>query len=135
MNANPLPLLRLLLVLTMLPLAACTDPRSNSLSRLRHADAAELRMEAARLYTQLFPAAGPTLIPVQPAAWPAALLKLRPLRMNLYRDGLAISLQARPGFEYGLHIVPAGMTDDLKPTERTQYEKLQDGIYYFTQKR
>jgi hypothetical protein len=63
------------------------------------------------------------------------LLKLRPIRLNLYRDGVAISLQTRPGFEYGLHVIPVGVTDDLKSTERTQYEKLQDGIYYFTQKR
>jgi hypothetical protein len=55
--------------------------------------------------------------------------------MNLYRDGLAISLVAAPGLEYGLHIVPAGASEILKSTERTQYEKVQDGIYYFTQKR
>ena len=135
MNANPTSLLRLLLLLAMLPLAACTDPRTNSLSRLRSADAAELRSEAGRLYTRFFPAAGPMFIAVQPEAWPAPLLKLRPLRMNIYRDGLAISLQTQPGYEYGLHVIPVGVTDDLKSTERTQYEKLQDGIYYFTQKR
>ena len=132
MNANPL---RPLLLVAALSLASCTDPRSNSLSRLHHADAAELRAVAAQLYTRLFPAPGPTLVPVRPELWPAALLKLRPLRMNLYRDGLAVSLQASPGFEYGLHILPTGATDELKSTGRTQYEKLQDGIYYFTQKR
>lgn len=135
MNPSPISLPRLLLLLAMLPLAACTDPRTNSLSRLRSADAAELRTEAGRLYTRLFPAAGPMFIAVQPEAWPAPLLKLRPIRLNLYRDGLAISLQTQPGFEYGLHVIPVGMPDELKSTERTQYEKLQDGIYYFTQKR
>jgi hypothetical protein len=132
MNANPL---RLLLLLAALSLASCTDPRSNSLSRLHHADAAELRTEVTRLYTQLFPAFDPELVPIRPEQWPAALLKLRPLRMNLYRDGLAVSLQAAPGFEYGLHILPNGASEEMKSTERTQYEKLQDGIYYFTQKR
>lgn len=132
MNANPF---RPLLLLAALSLASCTDPRSNSLSILRHADAAELRMEVARLHTRMFPAPGPTLIPIRPEIWPAAFLKLRPLRLNLYRDGLAVSLQASPGFEYGLHILSTGANDPLKSTERTQYEKLQDGIYYFTQKR
>ena len=135
MNANLTSVLRLLLLLASLPLAACTDPRTNSLSRLRSADAGELRTEAGRLYTRLFPAAGPMFVAVQPEAWPAPLLKLRPIRLNLYRDGLAISLQTQPGYEYGLHVIPVGVTDDLKSTERTQYEKLQDGIYYFTQKR
>ena len=135
MNPNPTSLLRVLLLLAMLSFAACTDPRTNSLSRFRSADAAELRTEAGRLYTSLFPAAGPMFVAVQPEAWPASLLKLRPLRLNLYRDGLAISLQSQPGYEYGLHVIPVGVADDLKSTERTQYEKLQDGIYYFTQKR
>ena len=135
MLATPMTFLRLLLLLAMLPLAACTDPRSNSLSRLKHADAAELRAEVSRLYTRLFPAAGPTIVPLQSEQWPAALLKLSPIRMNLYRDGLAISLHSQPGFEYGLHIIPSGVTDDLKSTDHTQYEKLQEGIYYFTQKR
>ena len=126
---------RLLLLLTTLSLAACTDPRSNSLSRLHHADAAGLRTEVMQLYTQLLASPDATLVPVRPEQWPAALLKLRPLRMNLYRDGLAVSLQASPGYEYGLHILPTGAANELKSTERTQYEKLQDGIYYFAQKR
>ena len=135
MNSAPMQIFRLLLLLAMLPLAACGDPRSHSLSRLRNADVAGLRAEVAQLTAKLLPPAGPELVPIQPELWPAAFVKLRPLRMNLYRDGLAVSLQAAPGLEYGLHIVPAGASAELKSTERTQYEKLQDGIYYFTQKR
>ncbi|MEO6788266.1 MAG: hypothetical protein ABI318_19255 [Chthoniobacteraceae bacterium] len=127
--------LRLLLLLAVLTLAACSDPRSTSLSRLRHANAAELRASVAQLYTRLFPAPGPTVVPVRPDVWPAALMKLHPLRMNLYRDGLAITLQAGPGMEYGLHILATGDAQQPKSTARTQYEKLQDGIFYFSQKR
>ena len=126
---------RLLLLLALLPIAACSDPRSDSLSRLRKADAAGLRAEVARLTVLLLLPAGPEIVPVQPELWPVAIVKLRPLRMNLYRDGLAVSLVATPGLEYGLHIVPAGASVALKSTERTQYEKVQDGIYYFVQKR
>ena len=135
MNSAPMQIFRLLLLVAMLPLAACGDPRSHSLSRLRNADAAGLRAEVAQLTAKLLPPAGPEFVPIQPELWPAAFVKLRPVRMNLYRDGLAVSLQAAPGYEYGLHIVPAGASDALKSTERTQYEKLQDGIWYFTQKR
>ncbi len=135
MNSRPMQIFRLLFLLAMLPLAACSDPRSNSLSRLRDADAPGLRVEAAQLTAKLLPSAGPELIPVQPELWPVAFVKLRPLRMNLYRDGIAVSLQATPGFEYGLHIVPAGASVVLNSTERTQYERLQDGIYYFVQDR
>ncbi len=127
--------IRLLLLFAALALPACTDPRRISLSRLEGVKAADLRAEVAQLHASLLAAPGPALVPVTPETWPASLLKLRPLRMNLYRDGLAVSLRSAPGYEYGLHIVRAGASEDLKSTERTQYEKIQDGIYYFTQKR
>ncbi len=128
-------IIRLLLLSAVLALSACTDPRGISISRLEGVRAADLRAEVAQLHTALFAAAGATLVPVPPEMWPASLLKLRPLRMNLYRDGLAVSIRSAPGYEYGLHIVRAGAHEELKSTERTQYERLQDGIYYFTQKR
>ncbi len=126
---------RFLLLLSALSFVGCGEPRSDSLSRLRQTDVPELRAEATRLYALLFPAPGSTFIPVRPELWPAAILKIHPLRMNLYRDGLAVTLQAEPGFEYGIHILPTGASDSVKSTPRTQYEKLQDGIYYFAQKR
>lgn len=135
MNSFPMHLFRLLLLFALMPLASCSDPRSDSVSRLRKADAAALRAEVAQLTAKLLPPAGPEIVPIQPDLWPVAFLKLRPLRMNLYRDGLAVSLKGEPGVEYGLHIVPAGASAELKSTQRTQYEKLQDGIYYFVQKR
>ena len=135
MNANPMPMFRLLLILAALSFAACTDPRRTSVSRLRSANVAELRTEVARLYTRMFHGSGHALMPIRPEVWPAAILKLRPLRLNLYRDGLAVSLQARPGFEYGIHILPAGDAEAPKSTARTQYERLDDGIFYFAQKR
>lgn len=132
---NPVSPFRILLLLAVMAFTACDNPRSHAQSRIRHADVAELRAEVARLYTRLFPAPGPNLIPVRPEQWPAAILKLRPLRLNLYRDGLAVTLQSEPGVEYGIHILPSGDADLPKSTPRTRYEKLQDGISYFEQKR
>ena len=128
--------IRVLLLFVMLPLTACNGPHGTSLSRLRSADVADLRSNVALLYTRLFPAPGPTFVPVGPEYWPPTLAKLRPLRMNFFRDGLAITLYTEPGMEYGLHILPTGDNwPQPTSTERTQYEKLQDGIYYFAQKR
>ncbi len=135
MNSHPMRIFRLLLLLALLPLAACSDPRSHSLSRLRGADAAGLRAEVAQLTAKLLPPGGAEFVPLQPELWPVAFVKLRPLRLNLYRDGLAVSLKATPGVEYGLHIAMAGASVDQKSTERTQYEKVQDGVWYFIQKR
>jgi len=135
MNANPMSLLRALLLLATLSFTACTDPRSNAQSRLRHADLAELRADVARLHTRLFLAPGAPVVALRPEMWPPSVLKLRPLRLNLYRDGLAVTIQAAPGFEYGIHIAPTGPAEPPKSTDRTQFEKLQDGICYFAQKR
>lgn len=135
MNPIPMRLFRLLLLPLILSFTACSDPRNTARSRLRRADTTELRAEVARLYTRMFPAPGPNLIPLRPEWWPPALLKLRPLRMNLYRDGLAVTLVAAPGFDYGIHILPTGDAEPPKPTARTQYEKLDEGISYFVQKR
>ncbi len=135
MNANPMSLLRLLLLLSVLSFTACTDPRSTAASRLRNADVAELRSDVAKLCTRLFLSPGSTMVAVRPEMWPASVLKLRPLRLNLYPDGLAVTVQAEPGFEYGIHIAPTGHSEPPKSTARTQYEKLQDGICYFVQKR
>ena len=135
MNANPMSLLRALLLLTALSFTACTDPRSDARSRLRHADVTELRSDVARLYTRLFLAPGSPVVAVRPEMWPPSILKLRPIRMNLFRDGLAVTLKAAPGFEYGLHIAPTGPAEPPKSTDRTQFEKLQEGVCYFVQKR
>ncbi len=135
MNTTPPPMLRLLLLLAAFSLAACSDPRKNSIARLKDADVAELRAEVARLYTRMFTGSGYTLIPVRPEFWPAPILKLRPRRLNLYRDGLAVTLQTEPGYEYGIHILPAGDAEAPQPSARTRYEKLEPGIFYFAQKR
>ncbi len=135
MNAKLMRLFRLLPMLAALSLSGCTDPRTRCLARVRDADVAELRAETARLYTQMFSVSGHTLIPVRPELWPPAILKLHPRRLNLYRDGLAVSLVSEPGYECGIHILPAGDAEVPKESARTQYESLGNGLFYFTQKR
>jgi hypothetical protein len=127
--------LRLLLCLAFLLLPACTDPRKAALSRLRGVKVEDIRTEVARLHTQYFASRGPEFIPIRPESWPASFVSLRPSRMTLYRDGLAITLQDRPGFEYGIHVVPPGDITPPRSTKITRYEPLQDGIYFFEQAR
>jgi len=130
-----MPVLRLLLVLAVLSLTACTDPRKTTLARLRLAKVEDIRAEVARLRTQHFASPGPEFVPLRPEFWPASIQSLRPLRMTLYSDGLAIAIQDEPGLEFGIHIVPPGDIAPPEPTETTQYQWLQDGLYFYTQKR
>jgi hypothetical protein len=121
--------------LAALALAACGGPRAEALSRLRKSDVNELRTDVARLHTQYFAAQTQTFFPLTPIAWPASTKRMKPIRLNLYHDGLAIALRQEPGNEFGLHIVPPGMKDPPQPTPYISYERIEDGIYYYSLKR
>lgn len=114
---------------------ACDGPRDNATRRLAKTGVAELRTDAARLHTQYF--SGPSLgyFPLRPEQWPESAKRIRPLRIGVYRDGLAIALQEEPGVEFGLHIVPGGLPEPPNPTPFTKYDRLQDGIYFYTLQR
>ena len=130
-----MPALRLLLLLGILALAACSDPRETTLARMRHAKFEDIRADVARLHAQHFVSPGPEFIPIRPELWSPAIRDLRPLRMTLYRDGLAIATLDKPGFEFGIHVVPPGDIAPPKSTPITQYQFLQNGLYFYTQKR
>jgi hypothetical protein len=130
-----MPLLRLLLLLGILALPACTDPRKTMLARLRQAKVEEIRTDVARLHTQHFASRGPEFVPIRPEYWPESIQKLRPLRMTLYRDGLAIAIHDEPGVEFGIHVIPPGDIVPPKSTKMTRYELIQDGIYFYRQER
>jgi len=130
-----MPLLRIPLLLCLLLLAACSDPRSGVLSRLRQANAGEIRAEVAQLHAKYFAYKGPEFFPVRHDAWPMNIQKLRPLRMTLYHDGLAIAIHDEPGLELGIHVVPPGNTVAPESTARTSYQPIQDGFYYYSQMR
>ncbi|MEQ1854805.1 MAG: hypothetical protein ABMA01_24830 [Chthoniobacteraceae bacterium] len=129
------PLIPLIPVLAALALVACNDPRSAATARLRKSSVADLRTDAARLHTQFFSAVTQEHFPLFQFHWPESAKKLKPIRMNLYRDGLAIALRQEPGAEFGLHIVPRGITDPPLPTPYIEYERIEDGVYSYVLKR
>ena len=124
-----LPLLAALLC------TACDSPRDDATRRLRNVAVADLQTDAARLHTQFFAAPSQDYFPLKPEQWPESTKKLRPLRIGLYRDGLAIALREEPGVEFGLHIVPRGVPEPPAPTPYTHYERLEEGVYWYTLQR
>ena len=121
--------------LAALLLIACDTPRSQVLAQLRKTNAAELRTDAARLHTQLLHTPDQEYIPVKSNWWTERIRKLKPLRVGLYRDGLAIALREEPGFEYGLHIIPQGVARIPTPSPYIQYEPIEDGVFAYTLQR
>ena len=126
---------RCLPFLAALLLIACDSPRTEVLARLRKSNAAELRTDAARLHTQLLHTSDQDYIPLKSNWWTERIRKLKPLRVGLYRDGLAIALREEPGFEYGLHIIPQSVARIPNPSPYIQYDRIEDGIYSYTLKR
>ena len=126
---------RCLPLLAALLLAACDSPRTEVLARLRKTNAAELRTDAARLHTQLLHTPDQDYLPLKSNWWTERIRKLKPLRVGLYRDGLAIALREDPGFEYGLHIIPQSVARIPTPSSYIQYERIEDGVYCYTLQR
>jgi hypothetical protein len=122
-------------VLAAFVLAACDDPRREATSRLRDTSAASLRADATRLHSQFFTSEMRDCFPLTPAQWPESAKKMKPVRVNLYRDGLAIGLRQEPGLETGLHILPLGITTPPVPTPYIEYEPIEVGIYRYSLKR
>jgi len=126
---NCLPLLAALL------LAACDNPRTEAIARLRKANIPALRTDAARLHTQFLQTPDVDYMPLKSNLWPDNLRKLKPIRIGLYRDGLAVALREEPGFEFGLHFIPMGVARPPNPSKYVRYERLEDGVYWYTLER
>ena len=127
--------LRCLTLLAALAFTACSDPRSDALARLRKISVSDLRTDAARLHTQFFTAPSTAHVPLAPYHWSETAKNLKPIRLNLYRDGLAIALRQDPGVEFGVHVVPRGMAGPPVPSPYVRYEQLEEGIYWYSLKR
>jgi hypothetical protein len=126
---------RLLLLLLALLAGGCGNPRDEAAARLRSVPAVELRNDAARLHTQFLSAPGQQHVPLMPFHWPESTKKLEPVRVNLYRDGLAIALRLEPGVEFGIHVLPLGVNAPPAASPHVQYERIEDGIYFYTLQR
>ena len=126
--------LRLLLALAFVLIAACSDPRAQARDRLHGVDRQHLRLDAARLYKQLYAATGPEFIILKQAQWPEAFRALKPIRIGCYRDGFSLALADDSVNETGLHIQPLGITHPPIAGKLT-YERLEEGIYWYSLKK
>ena len=130
-----MPPRRCLPLLAALLLAACDNPRAEVLARLHKSNSAELRTDAARLHTQHLHTPDMDYLPLKSNWWTERIRKLKPLRVGLYRDGLAVALRQEPGFEYGLHIIPQGVARTPSPSPHIEYQRVEDGVYSYTLQR
>ena len=121
-----------LILIFALLLAGCTDPRGRALKTMQRFKQDQLRREVALFYKDAFAEHRKTSVAMNPKYWSQAFNDLRPERITAYPDGFAFCLEAKGDAESGLYIVPLGMEHEPKPTPWASYEKLSEGIFWYS---
>jgi hypothetical protein len=122
----------LALLLCILTLAACSNPRSRAERALRKLDVQTLRMDAARLYKDLYAARGLEFIVLKNKKLPRSFQQLEPLRACAYPDGFSLAFESDADQERGLYIVPLHMPHTPANSATATYEKIADGVYWYS---
>lgn len=100
-------------------------------AEVRQADAAALRHDAAVVYKDFLSAAGPDFAVVPPGAWPKSFRAFKPVRVQVYPDGVALALTPTADSESGLYIVPQGMERPPVPHARARFRPMREGIFRY----
>jgi hypothetical protein len=124
--------LRLLLPGLLALIAAGCSPRREVEQKLATVDRAQLREEAAVLYKQIFAGTAPDFTAIKPDEWPATFRALGPRSVGGFKDGFSLSFISRGGIESGLYVVPQFMDVEPSAGRRAQFEKIADGIYWYS---
>ena len=122
----------LLILLPALLLAACSDSRARAMKTVQRVTAAQLRRDVARYYKNIFAPHQKTIVTVHPEIWTLAFVELHPERITAYPDGFAFRLESNGDAESGLYIVPLGMEHDPTLTPWATFEKLSEGIFWYS---
>lgn len=124
--------MRVALIITCTALlSACSDLRKDTVGKITAEEAKDLRLDAAKLYIEYRKILGAEYIPLKPAAWPESFKKYKPLRVGMYRDGVALALDGAAPTEQGIHVVPSSMEAAPISSGRITYDRIQDGVFWY----
>ena len=99
---------------------------------VEHVNAPQLRKDAAKLYKDIFAQDRKTVFILDEPYWPRTFAELHPERISAYPDGFAVRLESKGDAESGLYIVPLGMEHDPTLTPWATFEKLSEGIFWYS---
>lgn len=122
----------LLAAVLALLLAGCANPRQRALGTLEKVGSEPLRRDAALLYKRIFAGHGTDFVVVRAKEWPASFQRFTPLRVGAYPDGISLTLFSRSDSEAGLYIVPATMDHQPSAAHGGTFERLAEGIYWYS---
>ncbi len=121
-----------LILFFALLVAGCSDARGRALKTMKRFKQDQLRREVALFYKDVFAQHQKMVVTLNPTYWSQAFTDLNPERITAYPDGFAFRLESNGDAESGLYIVPLGMDVEPKPTPWASYEKLSEGIYWYS---
>ena len=106
--------------------------RHGALKALKGIKEIQLRRDAAVFYKNIFAEHQKTMVPVNASYWSWTFKQLNPDRITAYPDGFALCFEVKGDSEEGIFVVPLGMDVEPKPTRTASYEKLSEGIYWYS---
>ena len=121
-----------LIFIFALHFTGCGDARGRALRTMKRFKQDQLRREVALFYKDVFAQHQKMVVTLDSKYWSQAFADLRPERITAYPDGFAFRLESNGDAESGLYIVPLGMDLEPKPTPWASYEKLNEGIYWYS---
>lgn len=98
---------------------------------LARTGAAALRHSAALLYKDVFASSMADFSSLKEKDWPALFSVFEPSQVEAYPDGFALTLEYGRDGQSGLYVIPEGMDVAPKATERSSFERIGEGIYWF----
>ena len=119
------------LALLVLSITGCTPPQHKAQNTLRSVGAAALRQQAAMLYKNVFAAPVAGLMTIKRADWPPSFAAFAPLTVGAYRDGFALAIARDSERESGVYVIPASTDMQPRPTPRSRFERMEEGIYWY----
>ena len=120
------------ILISTLLIAGCSDARSRALKTIGRVNGQELRKDTAKLYKDIFAQQRKTIFVLDEPYWPRTFAALHPERVSAYPDGFALRLESKGDAESGLYIVPLGMDHDPTLTPWATFEKISDGIFWYS---
>ena len=120
-----------ILLFTLL-LAGCSDSRGRAIKAVKRMKEDQLRKELAVYYKNIFAEHRKTIATMSQQYWSYSISQLHPEKVTAYPDGFAICLESTGDSESGLYVIPLGMEVEPKPTAWASYEKLSEGIFWYS---
>jgi hypothetical protein len=112
--------------------AGCSSPRRKAERVLEKVGTARLREQAALMYKDLFAGEAPAYAAIKRNDWPALFRAFEPQQVGAYRDGFALALMRTRDRESGLYIIPALMDVEPRATKRSRFERIDEGVYWYS---